>query len=838
MNTFLLRASMAAVCFFVYANSCFAQGPVNMNPDPNGQPWIAGGVLPFTPEAEAEFNKMPLLDLSKRRIRPPGSVDNTVWKFFPPIFNQVGNCCAQASAIGIQFTYEINCLRNTEAKPDGNRFPSHFTWNFVNDGKDQGSWSFQGIAIVKDHGCITVADWGGIGDDSTYWATGYEKYYRGMHYRITRSYRINIKTIEGLATLKQWLFDHGNGSPAGGLANFSVYFGGITMPTIDGKPVVTSWGAGTGHAMTFVGYDDNIGYDVNGDGQITNTVDITRDGVVDLRDYEKGVLKIANTWGPTWQDNGCIYMQYRLCALGEDEGGIGENNSVTVMEVAIAPPRLTLKAVISTNIRSYIGMCSGLTNNIKDTVPLPGAVISYHGFSFAGGNFPMQGFNRPGQLEFGLDLTPVLDSAPGSLLKAFLMIDCKKETGDAKIVSLSAIDYRSGTPLEMVYTKTNMPIKYGRTYIPIILDPAYKPLQITTGSMPNATVNTQYSATLEASGGYKPYAWRIKPGPYTTGTASGNFPTITTNELAPDNIYNGIAQQALAFEFPFYGQKYNQIYVTTGGAIVFEPKFVSILGEKELSANRTIAVLGADYFFNTFEDYIYYAGDQTKATFRWQTKHMVNISTEVNFDFAVTLYPSGDIEFYYGKALTDNITGMVIGISDKDDGYYVSPIKTTSDIPDNYSFKLCPAKSPAGMTISKEGIFSGKPTEAEKTWDINFVVTDKYTFTETKTIQFSTKKTPIIMPLDNPMHGQKISFRPLSGGVSILYHLDKRCRVIIELYSITGKKVAQLAHRDENSGEHSVLWDYQAANAVSTGMYYCRVQIDNTVHIKPVTIVK
>ncbi len=822
------------VIFFI-TKAAFSQS-VNMNPDPNGEPWIAGGVLELTEEAKERIRKMPRLDFSNRKIRLPDKVDNKKFKYFPPIFNQSGSSCAQASGVGIQFTYEINFIQDSDASLDQNRFPSHFTWNFLNDGEDNGSWSFTGFDILKDHGCITVADYGGVGDDCTYWATGYDKYYRGMRYRLEDYYIVEVGTPEGLETLKQWIFDHGNGSSAGGLANFSCEFGGITMPTIDGKPVVTSWGVGSAHAMTFIGYDDSIGFDVNGDGRITNDIDINNDRAIDVKDMEKGVLKIANTWGANWQDSGCIYMQYRLCALPVDEGGIHENH-VYVMTTKIHTPKLTLKINVSHPIRSYIAFAGGLSTNIKDTLPEFKSVISYHGFSFAGGKLPMQGANSPPELEFGLDLTYSLDSISGDPMKAFLRVDCRKEDAAAKILSASAIDYRGASPLELAYPYTNLPIKYPSQYIPIILDPNYKPLQIVTDKMPNAQVNKPYSVTLKATGGYEPYKWKIKPGPYTEGNASGSFPEITSNELTPSSIYQGIVEQDLGFDFPFYGERFIKVYVSTDGAILFDPTYTAIHSESDLVSARAIAVLGSAFYFNPFEDYIYYSGDQTKATFRWKTMSLVN-ADEVHFDFAVTLYPSGEIEYYYGKDLTGGVSGMVIGISGGDDDSYVSDIQNTSDIPDNHSFKLNPDRFPKGMNISSEGVFSGTPTEDKQTWDINFMVTDKYEFTEKRLIQFSTKETPIIISPGDPFTGSKVCFRPVSSGVAISYRVGRFSKVTLDIYSIHGRKVTTLVDRYENAGRHSVRWHYRNRNSISSGIYYCRLQVDNSTCIKPVTVVK
>jgi hypothetical protein len=60
------------------------------------------------------------------------------------------------------------------------------------------------------------------------------------------------------------------------------------------------------------------------------------------------------------------------------------------------------------------------------------------------------------------------------------------------------------------------------------------PFEITTTSLPAATVGTPYSATLAASGGTKPYTWKVKGLPKglkvnkTTGAISGTVKSGTT----------------------------------------------------------------------------------------------------------------------------------------------------------------------------------------------------------------------------------------------------------------------------------------------------------------------
>ena len=69
----------------------------------------------------------------------PRKVNNATDGFFPPIFNQDGGSCGSASAIGYQFTHEINSYRNVDGTLPENIYPTHFTWLLTNhnSGKEE-----------------------------------------------------------------------------------------------------------------------------------------------------------------------------------------------------------------------------------------------------------------------------------------------------------------------------------------------------------------------------------------------------------------------------------------------------------------------------------------------------------------------------------------------------------------------------------------------------------------------------------------------------------------------------------------------------------------------------
>ena len=128
----------------------------------------------------------------------PASVDNSKLKYFPKVFDQKGGSCAQSSGIRYLFTYEMNRLLDRDAQAsDANTFSYFYTWNFLNDGIDQGGFAEQGLNIARQQGAMSLAD---FPDPSSYftfkWASGYDKYTRAMQNRVKEiiSFEVRVST--------------------------------------------------------------------------------------------------------------------------------------------------------------------------------------------------------------------------------------------------------------------------------------------------------------------------------------------------------------------------------------------------------------------------------------------------------------------------------------------------------------------------------------------------------------------------------------------------------------------------------------------------------------------
>lgn len=722
---------IAVIAFTMMAN---AQGIINVNPDPNGEPWLAGGLRELT---AADYNRIastPVLTLTQvQRSRSlPALVDNSTLPWFRPVFSQDGGSCGQASGIGYNFTYEMDYVRGVSANTTQTQYPTHYTWDFLNGGEGGGSWYFDGWQIIASNGCPNVETYGGTpwtGGDRR-WMSGYDNYISGMNNRMLEVMTIDVSDEEGLLTLKQWLFDRLDGSPTGGLANFSAgvsdVFSMNYLPAGTpnaGKLVITGWGEVVNHAMTFVGYDDNIRYDYNNDGQYTNNLDITGDDLVDLRDWEIGGLLMVNSWGETFGNGGKVYVMYRTLAMNVSEGGIWNNLLHVIRTRSDYEPQLTLKSVIKHTSRNKIKIAAGVSPNTTDTKPAH--ILEFPMFSNQGGDYYMQGgySEADKSLEVGLDITPLLSYiSPGQTSRFFLQVveQDPDNYGTGQITNLSLNVMNQS--LEFQSSMSNIQISNNdTTWVWTDAPVEFVPAQILTEQLPAAHIGTPYSFQLEASGAPAPFSWSLLQ-EYSENNDQAAFPAITSNQLIPNNNDDGFVMQTIDFPFPFYGEYYENLAITTDGSIAFGEQFEYIRSESDLKSARAITPYGTDLMiYPEYNDGIYYEGDATHATFRWKISKFEDPG--FNNDFALTLYPDGRIVFHYGNGITPS-SNWAAGISAGDgSNYLMADISGSSSIIPGSSFRFSCPPLPSGMSLSSDGIYSGIPIQDGGTWNITFKAT-------------------------------------------------------------------------------------------------------------------
>ncbi|MDG2486464.1 MAG: hypothetical protein P8M65_02025 [Roseibacillus sp.] len=355
--------------------------------------------------------------------RLPSRVDNSSRREYPPVYKQRWGACGQFASVASIFTYEMNVLNGTAADTDAHRFPAHFSWNMMNRAENKGSEAYHGWEVAKRIGIPTAQSYGGVRLNKIgVWPDGYSIWREAMEYRVS-GYRYSpANSVAQLNEARGWLYDRNQGSEkgegCGGIFALDGRMGELKKVTASipegeygaGKDLWTRWGpSGYGHGITCVGYDDQIGYDVNGDGKITNDLDLNDDGRVTLADWERGAYIVVNSWGPKWSSDGKIYLLYSAMIDATWKRG----NYLGRVEVKRYVPRRTLRIVLSCSDRSDLRLRIGVSELQDITAPRhevsPEAFNGWPLFGRANaGPVPLAGPGEEGPIEVGIDITELV----------------------------------------------------------------------------------------------------------------------------------------------------------------------------------------------------------------------------------------------------------------------------------------------------------------------------------------------------------------------------------------------------------------------------------------------
>lgn len=360
----------------------------------------------------------------------PPFVDNSTSKYFPPVINQVGGSCAQASAIGYVYTYEINVLRDTDASLPENRAAYLYSWNFINDGTDTGSWIGDAFNISAVQGVISDADFPRQYSAVSFkWGSGYDAYYRAMQYASDDLFYIDVLE-DGLDELKRVLWNKGRKGHPGAIASFSWLgdnwkFENYKGPSGTGYDcLLTAWPNDGGHAMTIVGYDDLI--------ECTDP-----DG-----NPRKGALVAINTWGDDWGDHGRYYIPYWSF---DEKWEKYFPTEFMFMDVKSVQTPIVYKVGVECDSRDDLSFELGVS--ARSTAP--DADFKYHPaiMRHQGGDYPMQGSMMSPNMEVaflfkGAEKKFTDDDDPNWFLAIHLYKRGKKEAKTARLTAFEVYDYR------------------------------------------------------------------------------------------------------------------------------------------------------------------------------------------------------------------------------------------------------------------------------------------------------------------------------------------------------------------------------------------------------------
>lgn len=654
----------------------------------------------------------------------PESVDNSTSVYFPLIYNQTHNLCNQVASSYYSFSYEYNRINNINSQNINNCFSVYFPWNWANSGF--GWWGNHycfTFNILKNVGIplITESE-ADIHRDSSKWMSGYDKYYEAMKYRIEDYYLINCTSEEGLNTLKAWIYDHGNEETPGGLAVFMANIGingsGYLPPesAYTGQFVIHNCGDNSSHSNTIVGYNDDICWDYNGDGQYTNNIDLNGDGIIDIRDWERGGFKYAESFGTDWGDNGFGYIMYKCFADSYEENGFLNNDVGVIKPLKTYNPMLTAKVKLKYEDRNNLKISFGVSSDPQSNEPdyeIDFPIMNYS----EGNNFYMQGGTSEADktIELGFDISKLLDYIkPGEEAAFFLIIREYDNYSDyyLDLLNYSIYSYTTCPEFEYVYSGNMETVNNGITYKKLNLSVNFNKPSIVTENLPLFNSNEDFTYYLQSENGVTPIVWSIHP--YIKESHSNyEFNELTTNKITPNEYFDNYITVSLPFDFPFNNKNVRNIKVHTDGYIMLDS--IRDVYNKyfrdytfDFFANEEMIAPHMRYRFVCEPEYgdgIWYEATQDKASIRWQCSQQYMEQWTVA-RFGLDLFPDGTFSFLYGNSSIHNNATSLSGVSLGDNINYL--ISNTDEINNaNTKTDLTIYPIPESINLSKSGILYG-----------------------------------------------------------------------------------------------------------------------------------
>ncbi len=461
----------------------------------------------------------------------------------------------------------------------------------------------------------------------------------------------------------------------------------------------------------------------------------------------------------------------------------------------------------------------------------PPKTMSFPLFNFQGGFQYMQGGTDPDalELELGLDITPLLGNITSGEDAHFFLIVEENDPygwGNGSISSFSVIDYTNGIN-ETVYPQQNIELNNNdQTILSLQKTIDFDQVSIIPNSLPNANTGEPYSIQMEHEGGTAPFKWNILRH-FEESQSVHPFPNIDDEILVFDDTIKSTAFKKIDFEFPFFGKSYDSIWIHTDGFIMFDAQDYPwpYMYDENLMVKNTmnISPLLNKYMYIDVNDNdgVRYEGDETFAAFRWKMSCNKNGQSDMNF--ALWLYPSGKIDFYYDQGNTFLFNYYSAGFSNGDNinFKFAQSIDITAAQAQRITF--IPANYPEEMSISEDGVFMGTPLQDYFQSPIDFQITDNSNIAYTKTLDFSSGIANVEdeLVLKNKFH---IFPNPTSGVFYVEFNSKDHSNIKLRIVDVTGKTLAKFKYEGSQKGSQKWPIDLEEIVGNKDGIYYLIIE--------------
>lgn len=415
----------------------------------------------------------------KDEIVLPDHWNNGETMYFPTVFNQAGGSCGPSSRIGYMLTHELNAHRHVSGKLNENRLCPNFVYPFSYNGSSKDQMAVAtGVPNIPTYGGFpyssiygfeeALVKSGATGDGG--WMQGYDRWYAAMKNRLkhTSNFPTSTATPEGMLAVKRWLYNH-NGDESfatGGILGLGCGISGAGTGTIAntkanaaagvvGKQYLTHMGESVDHAITLVGWDDRIEFDLDGNGKYGEENNA-------LNQNETGAWIFVNSWGSGWGNGGFMYYPYATAGAvnhpielnGKTVYSSGEGWWPEIYTIRKNyEPKRVIKLKMTYTQRSSMSLSGGVSNDLSATSPKDRTAFVHFNYQGYPGDdpqpmVPMLGCWADNQLhyepmEFGYDLTDVSENYDlNQPLKYFFIVNTKNNAeGTGAVYEASIMDY-------------------------------------------------------------------------------------------------------------------------------------------------------------------------------------------------------------------------------------------------------------------------------------------------------------------------------------------------------------------------------------------------------------